>query len=182
LACSARADVIAGPALIADETGWQFSGIGFKPNVDAVLSSFTFQNQGLADSIELLDQNGNVLESVNVPAGNPSFTAAVDWPLTLGEQYYLLRTTRSNTLYTGWHQSAPGDTQIDITDTGIFSQSVDPKDFGVSGLSLWSSFNNITTDSAWTDPPVPEPKGAVWATLLVALLAVTIRKSNSNRI
>jgi len=123
-----------------------------------------------------------VLESVTVPAGNPSFTATVNWPLIPGEQYYLLRTTQSNTLYTGWHQSAPSDTQIEITDTGIFSQTLDPTGFGVSGLSLWSSFNNITTDSLSNDPPVPEPEDAVWATLLVTFIALTIRRTNPNRL
>jgi len=56
----AHAGVIAGPALPSTlSTGWQYSGVGFTATVNSTLTEFTFQNEGLADTVELVDPNGN---------------------------------------------------------------------------------------------------------------------------
>lgn len=157
---NAHADNIPGPALSSPDGGYSFSGVGFTATVNSTLTSFTFQNQGQADTVVLVDSLGNVLDSVATPAGTPSDTVSVSWNLTSGTQYYLLQTTLNNSLFADWGLAAPFDTQIAMTDTGDFSQtSPSSANFtfggaGGFGTIFWVAFNNITTNSTAT---VPEP-------------------------
>jgi hypothetical protein len=152
----ARADVIAGPSLSAPDVDWQFSGIGFTANVNSYLTGFTFQNQGLADSVVLVDTTGDVLDSVGIPSDTPSDIVSVNWQLTAGDQYYLLQSTSSNSLFTSYSGVSPSDGQITLTDTGIFSGSADSSRFGIRGNQEWAAFNDVTTVPAGASP-VPEP-------------------------
>ena len=175
-ACAARADVIVGPTLTTPE-GYTFTGVGFTANVYATLTSFTFENQGLADSVDLVDPLGNILDSVSIPAGFDSdVVTGINWTLTAGAQYYLLQSTASNGLYTNWGQAAPSDTQITMTDTGDFATTPVSANFTYggggpnSGTAYWADFNDITTVSA----SGPEP-----ATFLLVLpfgAALLLRK------
>jgi len=158
-ASAARADMIGGPTFSQTDGGWVDSGVGFTANLNSLLTSFTFQNQGHADTVVLVDPLGNILYSVNIPSGAPSDTVPVNWSLTAGDQYYLLQTTPSNSGLANWRLAAPSDTQITMTDTGIFSYSLASSAFGIAGDVYWSAFNDIATTSG-TDPipdPVPEP-------------------------
>jgi hypothetical protein len=153
----ARADVIPGPVLNLDDGGWIYSGVGFTANVNSTLTSFTLQNQGAADTVDLVNPAGTVLDSVAIPAGTPSDTVSVSWSLAAGMQYHLLQSTTSNAVFASWGLAAPSDTQITMTDTGIFSYYPNSSQFGYGagagyGTVWWSAFNNITTTSA-----VPEP-------------------------
>jgi hypothetical protein len=174
-ACAARADVIVGPTLTTPE-GYPITGIGFIANVDATLTSFTFENQGLADAVDLVDPLGNILDSVSIPAATPSDTVAVSWFLAAGDQYYLLQTTTDNGLYTPWAQAAPSDAEITMTDTGDFSTSPVSADFAVggggpnSGTLYWADFNSITT----TPNSTPEP--ASFLLVLPFATAMFLRK------
>jgi len=167
----ARADVIAGPSLTASDVGWQFSGVGFTANVDSYLTSFTFQNQGQADTIELVNSAGSVLDSVTTAASTPSDAVSVNWQLTAGDQYFLLQSTDSNSLFATYGGALPSDAQITMTDTGIFSSSAVSTSFNIRGNEEWADFNNITTVSAAS--PVPEPSlGVPLALGLVGLFAL----------
>jgi hypothetical protein len=84
-----------------------------------VLTSFTFQNQDLADTVDLVDSSGNILESVNTAAGNTSEIVPVNWSLTAGTQYYLLQTTFDNGVFANWGIAAPSDSEIALTDRGF---------------------------------------------------------------
>jgi hypothetical protein len=153
-ACAARADVIAGPVLTAPDSTYQYSGLGFTANVNSTLTAFTFENQGLADTIELVDPLGNVLDSVGTPAATSSDTVSVNWTLTAGSQYYLLQSTLNNGLFASWGLPAPSDTQITLTDTGDFSTSSNASaNFTITGTDEWADFNNITTVSSATPEP-----------------------------
>jgi len=157
---AARADVIVGPTLNSNDSAWIDSGLGFTANVNATLTSFTFQNQGQADTVVLVDPLGNILDSVGVPSGDVSDTVSVSWSLTAGDQYYLLQTTVSNSKFTSWESAAPFDTQISLTDTGDFSMNgLASANFGIGGgagegTAFWTAFNNITTNGGSS---VPEP-------------------------
>jgi hypothetical protein len=157
---AARADVIPGPILNNDDSGWIYSGVGFQALVNTSLTSFTFQNQGNADTVELVDPFGNILDSIGIPAGIPSDTVSVNWALTAGSQYYLLQSTQNNSLWTNWGLPAPSDGQIAITDTGDFSYFPVSADFGIGGgggggTDYWGAFNNITTGAASASAPEP---------------------------
>jgi hypothetical protein len=156
---AARADMIGGPIFNQTDSGWTDSGVGFTANLNSLLTAFTFQNQGHADMVVLVDSLGNILNAVSIPAGTPSDTVSVSWSLTGGEQYYLLQTTASNASFSDWGLAAPADAQIALTNTGIFSYSLTSSAFGYGGDLYWTAFNDITTTSG-SDPipdPVPEP-------------------------
>jgi len=92
----AKADVsIAGPALTSAIVGHTETGIEFTVSTTTALQSVVYVNQGALDTIQLLSSTKTVLDSVTVPAGNPSFTASgLNWALTPGD-YFLQVTTNS---------------------------------------------------------------------------------------
>lgn len=149
------ADTISGPALSITDAGYDISGIGFTANVNSTLTSFTFNNQGKADTIDLINSSGTVLDSVTTAAGTPTDVISVNWSLTAGTQYYLLQTTSNNSKYGIWGVAAPSDSQITLTDTGDFSTtSINPANFYSDGTLFWAAFTNISTT---TTSAAPEP-------------------------
>jgi hypothetical protein len=160
---SAVADVIVGPTLNQYDSGYTVSGLAFVANADVDLTGFTFQNQGNADTIDLTDSSGDVLDSIDTPASAPSATMSVDWALTQGQTYYLLQTAGVNALYAGYGGSLPSDPDISITFVGTYAYSV-TQAVGPSGFAaneFWASFNDITTSGV----AIPEP--GVWSLMLV---------------
>jgi hypothetical protein len=174
-AASARGDVVAGPVLNLSDVSWQFSGIGFTANVNSYLTAFTFQNQGLADTVELVDTSGNVLDSVTTPASDSSDALSVTWQLTAGGQYFLLQTADSNSRFADYGTTPPSDTQITMTDAGIFSSSPVSSAFNIRGSYEWAAFNNITTVSSATSA-VPEPRRLGFLALCLVGAAIVRRK------
>jgi hypothetical protein len=176
-ASAAHASVISGPALTTNDGGYNYSGVGFTATVSTALTSFTFQNQGAADTVILVDPLGNILDSVGTPAGKPSDTVSVSWALTAGHQYYLLQSTLSNSLYGAWGLAPPSDAQIAMTDTGVFSMNgpasanFDYGGGGGAGDVYWTAFNNITTGPGFSS--VPEPGSLTL--LLAGALAILWR-------
>lgn len=176
----ARAGIIVGPSLTNNDSQWQDSGLGFTATVNSTLTSFTFENQGLADIVDLVDPLGNILDSVTTPAGVSSYTATVSWSLTAGDQYYLLQTTLNNGVFANWgNQPAPSDAEIALTDTGDFSTNLVSAYFSVgggsvtvSGTTYWADFNNITTNPAGGSA-TPEP--ASFTLVLPFAVAVLLR-------
>jgi hypothetical protein len=151
---AAQADVIPGPTLTEPGVGWTTTGLGFRALDDSFLTSFTYQNQGQADTIVLTDALGNILASVNTPAGNPSITVSVDWALTSGNEYWLLQTVASNELFAFFGLPLPSDGDIQITQSGTFDDSIQGAVTNSQGWGpneYWAAFNDITTTG------VPEP-------------------------
>ncbi|HTQ96966.1 MAG TPA: hypothetical protein VMH89_09170 [Candidatus Acidoferrum sp.] len=150
---NAAAQTIDGPTLNENDFGYQYSGIGFTANVNSFLTGFTFQNQGSADTIILVDPLGNILDSISTPPGTPSDAISVHWALTSGDQYYLLQSTLDNGLYANWGLALPANIQITMTDSGVWSHaSPVSTNFYIGGPSgdgslFWGDFNNIETSS-----------------------------------
>ena len=176
-----HASVISGPSLTQNDSGYQYSGIGFTATVNSTLTSFTFQNQGHGDTVILVDPLGNILHSVGIPASTPSDTVSVSWALTSGNLYYLLQSTSNNSLFATWGLAAPSDAEIALTNTGAFSFSSPVSAnfvFGGAagnGTLYWAAFNNITTSSSSSS--VPEP--ASLTLLLPGALAILWRARRS---
>lgn len=153
----ARSEVITGPPLNQNVVNFSHTGLGFTAVANATLTSFTFQNQGLADTILLTDGSGNVLHSQATPAGMTSAIAAVSWSLVAGQTYFLMSSTLNNGRYAVFNQTLPGNAHITITASGRF-------EFSIAGVvnnsggwlanQYWATFNDITTTA---DATVPEP-------------------------
>ncbi|MES2392473.1 MAG: PEP-CTERM sorting domain-containing protein [Acidobacteriota bacterium] len=165
---SARADTITGPSLTSPDSGWTYTGVGFTANIDSTLTGFTFVNQGHADSVILYDSTGDVLDSIAVPASTPSYTATVNWSLLAGHQYYLIQPGLNNSYFANWGGSLPSDTQITMTDTGIFGNHAPPPPFTYSGNSYWTAINNIQTSAPISATPEPSS----WILMLSAIPAM----------
>lgn len=155
---AAKADVIPGPVLDQFGRGWSVTGLGFQATDNSTLTSFVYQNQGQADTIILTDAAGNVLDSINTPAGMPSLTVNVNWALSAGQQYWLLQTVASNELFAFFGQPLPSDMDIQITQTGTFDTSIAgavSNSNGWGANQYWAAFNDITTSAG--GGTVPEP-------------------------
>lgn len=153
----ANAAVIAGPVLNIGSSNWQYTGVAFQANQNSTLTGFTYQNQGLADTVVLTDLAGNILQSVAIPSGSPSHVAVVSWGLTAGDDYRLLTTTNSNPNYANYGAALPGNADISITKSGFFSNIIG-LDTNFAPNQYWAAFNDITTDGV---AAVPEPASFV---------------------
>lgn len=60
-----------------DDSGWVHFGLGFAAIMDSTLASFTFQNQGLGDTVLLVYPAGDILDQVATAAGIFSNTVSV---------------------------------------------------------------------------------------------------------
>jgi uncharacterized protein (TIGR03382 family) len=175
----AHAGVIAGPATLSQSSsGWQYSGVGFTANVNATLTSFTFENQGKADTVDLVNAAGTIFDSVAIPAGDVSDTVSVSWSLTAGSQYYLLNSVLANAMWDHFNLPLPTDTEITMTDTGIFSTTLDTSGYATHGNEYWTAFLDITTSSSSSS--VPEP--ASITLVLPVAVAVLLRARRKGRI
>ena len=156
----ANAAVIAGPTLTFNGNGWTTTGIGFVANANTALTSFTYQNQGAADTVVLTDTTGNILFSLATPVNTPSYVASVNWALISGNSYWLLQTAEANERYDRYFAALPSNADISITQSGTFafgiSSAVTGNGWGAN--EYWAGFNDITTGA------VPEP--ASWAMMI----------------
>jgi hypothetical protein len=174
-ASSAGAAVIAGPTLTAPGETWVVTGLEFQAQDNSHLTSFTFQNQGQADTVDLTDAAGDILDSVVIPSGDPSDTVSVNWALASGQSYWLLQTTQSNELFQAFGSTLPSDADIAITFSGGFGDSISDtvtNGEGWGSNEYWAAFNNITT----TTSGVPEP--GAWALTIMGagLLGAAARR------
>jgi hypothetical protein len=147
---AASASVIAGPVLNTNDSGWVDSGLGFTAIVNSTLTSFTFQNQGLADTVVLVDPLGNILDQVATAAGVFSNTVSVNWSLTAGSNYYLLQTTQNNGVFTDWGLAAPFNADIALTDTGDWSNNgLASANFGIGGAQSFAKLRFLLNDTSY---------------------------------
>jgi hypothetical protein len=147
----AGAATIAGPALVSNVATFSVTGLEFQALGNATLTGFTFQNQGLADTVDLVSTTGTILQSVSIPASTaPDVVSGLTWSLTSGTSYWLLQTTLNNGKFFFLNGGAlPSDADIAIVFGGTFSSSIS----GAIAHALFTSnedyadFNNITTTS-----------------------------------
>jgi hypothetical protein len=140
--------VITGPSLTNAVSGYPNVGLEITALQDSTLTSFTFQNQGQADTIELTNTSlSTVYDSTTTPAGNTSYTASVSWALTAGTTYLLVDSTMNNALFADYSAFPTSDAEISVVQ-GYFAPYFGPT------TSYWGSFNNLTTTTA---SAVPEP-------------------------
>jgi len=139
---TARADVqvMSGPTLTHTISGWEDSGMQLTALVDCTLVSFRFENQGGADTVELLSTGGTVLESVSVPAAEPLFEPVVNWELTAGVTYRLVSVDDDNGMWEAYTTFPTVNTHIQVD--GVWSE-----DHGALYDDYWFSFRDLTTST-----------------------------------
>lgn len=129
-------------SLSFSETGNFNHGIQFIALDDSTITSFIYNYQGNADSVELTTVAGTILDMISIPDNggtNPSgFTASVNWSLLSGTTYRLIGTTTSNGLF-GFASYSVSDADISVT-SGIFSSG--------QSSSFWGDFSGITTQAS----------------------------------
>lgn len=157
----ASSAVITGPTSMSFNTvNWGGSGMVISALGDVSLQSVSFWSQGKADTLQLLDLSGNVLQSQSVAASSSVSTIALNWNLTAGTSYRLMQTTRDNSRWTQFAPQANAD--LAITVPGVFyDRAYSTKAYEVFP-SAWVAFTNLTTSAA--SAPVPEPMS--WAMML----------------
>jgi hypothetical protein len=113
------------------------------PLADISLTSFTFNNQGAADTVYLVRvSDGAVLYSVATPAGTPSYTASVDWDMLKGETYHLLATNSSNGRWVGYTSWPTSNSNLTVQGTWA----------GSLNTIYWFHFTGLRTNCSVCTP------------------------------
>jgi len=131
---------VAGPALTNNLGGWSNSGLAYHALAAGTLQSFVFNNQGLADTVQLLDVTTNtVVGTLATPAGNGTYTPTVNWPIVSGHSYQLTAAGANGGSNGKWQSF----TTFPVTDTKI---SVDSTwGMGSAQPDYWFTFTNLVT-------------------------------------
>jgi hypothetical protein len=156
---SARASVtlsIDGPELINNTNGNTFANAGlvFTALSDVTLDSFTFQNQGKADTIRLMNGDGDILYSYESPNGENNHQANVFWNLEENQSYVLYSEDAYNGKWSYFSSFPVQNEHLKINGSHLIN--------GFTNI-FWFNFSNLTI--TYTDPapvietPVP---AAIW--------------------
>lgn len=129
--------VLTGPSLTQNLGGWADAGLRFKALKNTTLTSFEFDNQGSADTLELTTTTGTVLQSITVPANTPTFTATVSWPLTSGTSYDIISVNGSNGHWDSYSTWPTTNASLEIDGVVDTSQTL--------YTTWWFSFQNMKT-------------------------------------
>ncbi len=156
---SARASItlsIEGPELTNNTNGNTFanSGLEFIALADITLDSFTFQNQGKADTIRLMNSDGDILYSYESPNGEISHQANVFWDLQENQTYVLYSEDANNGRWTYYTAYPTQNDHLKINGSHLTN--------GLTNI-FWFNFNDLKT--TYTDPaPVIETPlpAAIW--------------------
>ncbi len=154
---NAQALVINGPSLPNTNTGWIDNGLSITALQDTSLTSFTYNNQGLADTLRLTDTAGNILETFNMGAGSTTQVIDVSWSLLAGMTYYLIAEQNfgNNGTWNGF--SSYPVSNADIRINGWVSDVFAGGSNIASGTQYWFHFTDITTGDNVGAVPVPAP-------------------------
>jgi hypothetical protein len=111
---------LTGPALTMNISGWARAGLRITALKNTTLTSFVVNNQGAADTIDLTDTSGTVLQTIALPANSTAYTASVSWTLTANTSYDLILEGSANgrwLSYSSFPQSSAGLEVVDTVDT-----------------------------------------------------------------
>lgn len=139
---TAIAGLITGPVLTNDNTGWVNNGLSFTALQDSTLTSFVYNNQGLADTVLLVDEFGNIIQSFAVAGGNTQQLINVSWPLLSGKIYGLIVTQEFGN-NGRWSNASFPVANSDISINGYANNGLGV----VAGTNWWFHFNDIATSS-----------------------------------
>jgi len=150
---SAQNQVMSGPNLVNNISGWNDSGMRFVANQNVDLVSFRYENQGNADIIWLLNGSRQIIQTVNVPAGNPNYFVNANWTLTAGQTYYLIVDNANNGRWVSYGAFPTSNTHISVQ--GVWNNSTNN-----FYTTWWFNFKDWTTGSANAAPTAdPGPAG-----------------------
>jgi hypothetical protein len=160
--------IITGPELTNNNGGWSNNGLSFTALQDSTLTSFVYNNQGLADTVLLVDELGSILQSFSIIGGDTQQLINVSWSLLAGDTYGLLATQEFGN-NGKWVSSSFPVSNADISVNGYADDGLG----SVAGTSFWFHFNEITTNA------VPEPSTlAIFALGIIGLASRRFKKES----
>jgi len=148
---TAYADVIHGPTLTEDMWGWFPHGLQITALADVTLDSFIYNNQGLADLVELRDTGGSTLYSYAVLGGNTAELVSAGWDLTAGTTYHLVASTDYNGRWADYTAYPTGNTELQVDGVWAASHGVTQALYD----DWWFDFTELTTSSSSAVPELP---------------------------
>lgn len=160
------AGLITGPTLTNNNSGWSNNGLSLTALQDTTLLSFVYNNQGLADTILLVDELGNILDTFNVLGGDTAQVINVSWSLDGGSTYGLLATQEFGN-NGRWVNATFPVSNADISVNGYANGGLGT----VAGTEWWFHFTNLTTGES---VDVPEPSS--FAILALGMLGLASRR------
>jgi hypothetical protein len=143
----AQALTMPGPTLTKTLIGWQYSGLSITTLQDVYLTSFVYQNQGVADTVYLEDSSSHVIGSYAYAGSDPSHLITVSWFMQAGQTYHLLSNGYSNGMVASYTAYPTGNAEIQVNGAWCYDLKND----------YWFNFNNITTSAN----PVPLPSAVL---------------------
>lgn len=127
---------LASPPFTQNTSGHANSGIVIVPSRATTLTSVTFLNQGMADTINLTDSAGTILQTLAVPASTPTFQGNVSWPLSPGVTYHIVGQVNNNGRYANYTAFPTNGPSLAVT-AGWMD--------GAAQSVYWFSFVNLVT-------------------------------------
>jgi hypothetical protein len=117
-------------------SGYPGAGLVIVPSRNTSLTSFTMMNQGQADTINLTDASGTVLQTLSLPASTPTFVATVNWPLTANVTYHLVSGLTNNGKWNSFTSWPVTGTSLSITSAWMS---------GAANPNYYLTFINLVT-------------------------------------
>jgi hypothetical protein len=128
---------LTGPALTMNISGWARAGLRITALKNTTLTSFVVNNQGAADTIDLTDTSGTVLQTIALPANSTAYTASVSWALTANTSYDLILEGGANGLWASYSSFPQSSAGLEIVDTVDTSQTLQ--------TNYWFTFTSLVS-------------------------------------
>ena len=130
---------LGGPTLQNDIGGWPNSGLRITALQDTVLHSFTFNNQGQSDTIQLMDITTNTqIGSLYVTPTMSAYTVNSNWSLQSGHEYSLTSAGSSNGRWVDYSSYPTQNANISVEGMSDQNQNIN--------TAYWFTFTNLSTE------------------------------------
>lgn len=128
--------VMTGPTLPNTTGGWANSGMQFEALTNITLTSFVYNNQGMADTIEIRSTTRGLLDTISTPAGQNAFVVQGSWDFDAGEVIRVTAAHDSNGRWVSYSSYPTANSHISVQ--GVTQN-------GTLHTSWWFHFTDLQT-------------------------------------